>query len=229
MEKVMKAITKLQKITGFAALMLGLLMFGNSANAVPMNYQWDLYGNYGPGNTVLGTSATYSDNGYDLTFSGKSGGVDTALVENNRGTNEEGLGVDGSGPICAADGNCDSVDADNGELNLGQNIKIDLGANWFTLDDWAVVFNSVDSEEMAIIFQGGVLASEVAPGSQDWISFIPTAQYVFVLVASTCTVNCDSTDDILLRSVKARTPEPGTLIMMAIGLGLLGFSRRKSA
>jgi len=228
----MKTIAKLKKITGFATLTFGLLMFGTSANAVVISYQWDLFGSGGACdtgsgpfcNTTLGNTATYTSFGYDLGFQAFSSDLDAGsalLVENNRDTNELGLGVAGAG----------TGTSDNGELNFGQRIEIDLGAAWQTLDFWQVIFSSVDTNEIALLVTtNSALLNEIAPGSNDWLSFIPDRQLVSFLVFSTsCTGAGNCSDDVLLQSIRARTPEPGTLIMMAIGLGLLGFSRRKSA
>ncbi len=213
----MKTITRLKKITGFSALTLGLLMFASSANAIVL-YQWDLFGNYGPGNTNLGTTTTYSSNAYVLGFAGFDN-VPTAntpadLLENNRGANEQGLGV---------------ID-NNGEVDLDQYIRIDLGTGWVNLDFWEVNFDSLDTNETASLGTTSSGSDILGPvdrfNGQGWLSFVPTAQIIYFNVGST--LSGSTTDDVLLQAIKARTPEPGTLIMMALALGLMGFSRRNS-
>jgi len=218
-----------EKMAGFSALMLGLMMFGHSANATLV--QWDLFDTFGTQadgfNTSLGTTTTYTSNfgGYDLGFAGFTDAdpitdpaIATDLLENNRGDNEEGLGVA----------------SNNGEVDLNQYIVIDLGIDWDIFTNWAIDFDSLDSLETAmlgtsahksdILLDGAFLPIDKDDG-QGWLTFIPTAQFIYFSVGSTGT---PSTEDVLLHALRAEVPEPGTLIMMAMGLVLLGFSRRKS-
>jgi len=212
----------------FSLPMIGLMVFGHSANATIVF--WDLFDTFGStGNTNLGTTATYTsvDGFYNLDFAGftdadpiEDPAIASILVENNRGDNEEGLGVLSG----------------NGEVDLNEYIRIDLGVNWEHFFNWAVNFDSLDSNETAML---GTLAHSddiLAAVDKDtgnigngFLSFTPTAQIIYFSVGFVAGEGITANfEDVLLHTLMAEVPEPGTLIMMAMGLVLLGFSRRKS-
>ena len=208
--------------TGMAAVLL--LAAGGASAAV---VQWDLYGNnWDPlpaacsgttksaNNCDLGTSASYTQSIYTIGFTGASGGQPAAIVENNRGNHDEGLGILG----------------DNDEVNLNEYIRVDLGAAFNSLTNWMVMFDSTSDDEVSQLgttIGDDDLATAMEPNVfNQWHSFTPTSAIMYFTTAG------PSGSDTLLKALKAETravPEPGTIALLGLALAGFGVSRRRAA
>lgn len=218
------------RLSAFGAAM-GLLLATGSVNAAVV--QWDFFGKGGwdapPGpnscvatprstnNCNLGTTASYTESGYTISFAGFTDGgaspdVATAIVENNRGSSDMGLGVLGG----------------NDEVDLNQYIQIDLGAAYASLTNWMVMFDSIDGTEQSWLgTQQHIGNLLVTTTGQTWLAFTPMSQVIYF-----STGGPGSSEDTLLKALKAETravPEPASIALLGFGLAGFGFRRRRAA
>ena len=214
----MKLITQLKKITGIATLTLGLVVFGHSANATIV---YD-FAALASGNEGAFTSTTIGG----ITLSGSAESQDgnstyTAYLDDVSGGLEAGLGVC---KVLDNEGDCDPSSDDN---LLG----IELLALTFSEEVWIadIYFRNADhgttfdrGADFEVSIDGGAFVSYTLENMFS-AGFTGTT---FEFIADDIVSN--DGDQLYINKLIVNTPEPGTLIMMIIGLGLLGLSRRKS-
>lgn len=229
---------------GFAAIMLATT---GALNAQVVT--WDFFGVHGdstmaPGNTDVGLFQAYSGDtsAYELTADAReinnpgSEIIDTSsayVIENNRGPNEEGIGVRNE---------LSSAVKDTPELQYNQMLFIDLGTDWMNFANWEIKFNSVDGSEEAIFgsvdgvversdFTNSVFAGD--QGSNSYLGFTPTDQFLMIgeqgFITSGVWTYFDGRpgDDILLNSIRATVvPETSTYVLLGSCL-LFAFAMRR--
>lgn len=166
-----------------------------------------------------------------------------SILENNRGTGELGLGLQGGyGP---------ELDNRSGS----EFILIDLGANYLNWTNWKIEFSSVDQSgntglgEGALVFTSNdanftgvnfntaptILAKTVGDGSgfaNGFYSLTGVQQYLLIFenFKTGDGTGTYSNDDILVASLKADpkpTPEPSLGLILGGGLMALGLLSRK--
>lgn len=234
----------------FAVWALAMLFSGAApvfASGASFNFS------FGGPDTALGTSQGYTSNGATITANGYvcsatdstssatlSNCSATNLFAKSDGPNETGLGL-------AGEGNGENeigFDGSNADYVIGLNVSslFNLGATSMTLS-----FGSVQpGEAYAILGYGSdpFLSSSFAlTNTQAWVGndgststqvFSSTislnANDQFLVLISPCGASlnpppCGS--NVVLDSLTAQTPEPGTLVLLGTGLLAFGFGLRR--
>jgi len=230
-------IVQLNKIAGLASLALGLMVIGQSANATLYNF--------------AGLANTIGEGGYDSlvvddtnTIGGASGITVTATATWLDTSGDEDVTV---AAFAYLDANCCSGDAGLGVAKVltGNGNPLDHptdpGPAQVTPSDDD---NVSEFETLSLLFSESVRLTEIifrndSHGTSFTGHFLLSVNSgTFVQYALTNLFQGTAAffgtsfdfkyDDEQFYIASINVPEPGTLIMMAMGLGLLGFSRRKS-
>ena len=208
---------------------------------------------FGGPDTTLGTSQSYTSNGATITANGyicsATSPSSTATLSNCSATNlfakSDGLSETGLG--LAGEGNGEHEigwDGPNADYVIGLNVSslFNLGATSMTLS-----FGSVQAgEAYAILGYGSdpfLSSSFTLTNTKAWVGndgstsaqvFSSTiglnANDQFLVIVSPCGASLKSPpcgSNVVLDSLIAPTPEPGTLVLLGSGLLVVGFGLRR--
>lgn len=238
-------VTSLKKtiLTGFCAL----AAFGtvSTAHAAPITYDFTSAGTSSATNTVAyGVSKAYTVNGETITaYAGTySNSVVTrlatgngTLVGNNRGPDEQGLGVcvgsTSNGSTCSSNGNNPKY-ANDPEINYGSEL-VQLDITNLLKDGYTSLSVNADSatdgEKLAIYSSTsstglGVLEASIT-SEQGTVAIYQNGNYLNFISA-----NAQGGDDVLLHSLTASmVPEPMSMALLGVGMiGTRAVARRRA-
>lgn len=224
-------------------LLAGFLTMAAAVGAAPAAaITFDFAAALGSGNTNLGSSESYTVGGRTITassgvYSGSSvtlngnGNNTTVLVGNNRGADEQGLGVcRGNGNSCNANNIGDNPEID---FSLQELVQLDINSllgnyNLFTINadsatpptngELLAVYTSNSSSALGTLL--GTISS-----TQGDVAISPTGRYLNFISANNL-----GTGDVLLHSLSANNvPEPASMALLGaglLGLGVVGRRKR---
>jgi len=236
----------------FAAWALTMLFFGAApafASGASFNF------NFGGPDASLGTSQSYTSNGATITANGyvcsATDSTSSATLSNCSATNlfakSDGLSETGLG--LAGEGNGQNeigFDGTNADYVIGLNVSglFNLGATSMTLsfgsvqpgEAYAILGYSSDpflKSSFTLTNPQAQVGNDGSTNAQVFSSTISlNANDQFLVLISPCDASlnpppCGS--NVILDSLTAPTPEPGTLALLGTGLLVFGFGLRRFA